>query len=84
MPKSFKHIRLWTLLDKICMNAKIIKAQCFHKIIYDLKCHFYVMENVCDFLLTYLWTNFVLVFIFKDLIYIIASLNGKNLNCNNL
>ena len=31
------------------MNANIMKTQFFHKIIYDLKCHFYVMEKFCDF-----------------------------------
>ena len=35
---------------KISMNANIMKTQFFRKIIYDLKCHSYVMEKFCDFL----------------------------------
>ena len=30
------------------MNANIIKTQFFHKIINDLKCHFYVMDKFHD------------------------------------
>ena len=33
---------------KICMNANIMKTQFFHKILYDLKFHFYVMKKFCD------------------------------------
>ena len=29
----------------ILMNANILKTQFFHKIIYDLNCHFYVTEK---------------------------------------
>ena len=59
-------------LMQICMNAKIMKTQFFHKIIYDLKCHSYVREKFRIFfslrpsdlfsILTYvLMDNFVLV-----------------------
>ena len=34
---------------KICMNANIMKTQFFHKVIYGLKCHFYVMINFVIF-----------------------------------
>ena len=37
------------ILMKICMNANTIKTQFFYEIIYELKCHFYVMEKFCDF-----------------------------------
>ena len=30
------------------MNATIMKTHFFHNIIYDLKCHFNVMEKFCD------------------------------------
>ena len=30
------------------MKANIMKTQFFHKIIYDLKCHFYVIKKFCD------------------------------------
>ena len=35
------------ILMKNCMNADIMKTP-FLKIIYDLKCNFYVMEKFCD------------------------------------
>ena len=38
-----------TILMKIFMNAIIMKTQFFYKIIYDLKCQFYVIEKFCDF-----------------------------------
>ena len=34
---------------KTGMNADIMNAQFLHKITYDLKCYFYVMEKFCDF-----------------------------------
>ena len=37
------------ILIKICVNANIMKTQFFHKIIYDLKCHFYVIEKFRNF-----------------------------------
>ena len=52
------------------MNANIMKKHFFPKIIYDLKSHFHVMEKLCFFILwpsdlikilTFLWTNFILV-----------------------
>ena len=48
------------ILMKICMNANIMKTQFFHRIIYDLKCHFYIMKKFVTFLqLTYvLMDNF--------------------------
>ena len=37
------------ILMEICMNANIMKIHFFHEIIlYDLKCHIYVMEKFCD------------------------------------
>ena len=44
MLKSLFHIRLWTDLIKICINANIMKfmTQFFNK------CHFYVIEFFCD------------------------------------
>ena len=38
-----------SLLRNIFMNANIIYTN-FHSMIYDLKCHFYVMEKFLDFL----------------------------------
>ena len=32
------------LLIKICMNANIMKTNVCYRIIYDLKCHFYVTD----------------------------------------
>ena len=34
------------ILMKICLNAKIMKTQFFHKIINDLKSHFYFMMEI--------------------------------------
>ena len=36
------------ICKKNCKNVNIMKTQFFHKIIYDLKCHFYVMEKFCE------------------------------------
>ena len=63
-----------TILMKICMNANFMKSE---DTIYDLKCHFYVMEKFCDFftlrpsdlittLTNVLSTTFVLVFFFDS------------------
>ena len=63
-----------SILIKICMNANIMKKHFFHKIVYDLKCHFYVIKKFWDFFyyktfwpnynwLTFLWTTFVLFFL---------------------
>ena len=40
------------ILLKIYMNANFMKTQFFPKVIYyyDLKCHFYVVEKLSDFL----------------------------------
>ena len=38
------------ILMKICMNANIMKTQFFHKKIFDLKCHFYVIDKLYDFI----------------------------------
>ena len=35
----------WPILMKIYINAYIMKTHIFYKIIYDLKCNFYAMEN---------------------------------------
>ena len=37
------------ILIKICMNANIWRHNFFIKIIYHLKCHFYIMEKFSDF-----------------------------------
>ena len=42
---------LWTDFYENFMNAIMMKIQFFHKIIFDLNCHFYVLEKFCDFLL---------------------------------
>ena len=40
------------ILIKICMNVNIMRTHFFsHKIIYDLKCDYHIMEKFCDFLL---------------------------------
>ena len=60
------------------MNANIRKAQIFQKINYYLKGHSYIIERLCDFLLSYfliflqlrlmlLRTTFVLVLIYQML-----------------
>ena len=36
------------ILMKIYVNVNIMKTHFFHKI-YDLKCHFNIMEYFCDF-----------------------------------
>ena len=43
MPKTFQHIRLWTNFDK-----SLYECYYHEDTIYDLKCHFYIME-FCDF-----------------------------------
>ena len=71
MPRSFKNIRLWTDFDENLYELKIMKTHLFHKIIYDLKCHFYAMEKFMifftlrpsDLISTFLWTTFVLVYL---------------------
>ena len=42
------------------MNANIMKTQLFYKIIYDLKCHFYVMEKFVFFYFKAFWPNYKL------------------------
>ena len=49
MPKHSRSLVYGTILMKICMNADIMKTYFFHKIIYDLKCYFYVMKEFLDF-----------------------------------
>ena len=63
------------ILMNIFMNANA-NTKFFNKILYDLKCHFYVMEKFYDFFtlrpwLTFLWTTSVLVlFQIKKSLYI--------------
>ena len=43
-----------TFFYKPILNANTMKTHFFHKIIYDLKCHFYVIEKFCDNFCPYL------------------------------
>ena len=48
MPTSSQHIRLWTDFDEIFYECLYHKDTILSSM-YDLKCHFYVMEKFCDF-----------------------------------
>ena len=48
------------------MNANIMKTQFFHKIMYDLKCHFYVMDKFCP--------CFIVIFFISLMLYCNANL----------
>ena len=47
LSSTFVYVLIWM---KICRNANIMKTQFFHKIISDMKCHSYFMENSSIFL----------------------------------